>query len=280
MPTWFITGCSSGFGLEIAKAAIAEGDKVAATSRDATKLGELKKLGALVLSLDITASTKEINKVVNKAVDTFGSIDILINNAGYVLEGAVEEVSDEEAKAQFEVNVFAQMAVSRAVLPHMRAQKSGVIGNMGSGLGWKGSIGCGWYSATKFAMAGLSESLRDEVAHLGIQVVLIEPGHFRTDFLSAGHRVKAKIVIDDLKPALDPLRGIFNAYDHHQPGDPVKGAKLIVDALTGRGQCKGKVLPLRLAIGTDSVAIVQGVLDQSKKSLDEWSELSVTTDYA
>ncbi len=188
--------------------------------------------------------------------------------------------SDQEAKAQFDTNVFAQMSVSRAVLPHMRAQKSGIIGNMGSGLGWKGNIGCGWYSATKFAMAGLSESLRDEVAHLGIQVVLIEPGHFRTNFLSAGHRVKATSVIDDLKPALDPLRGIFNAYDQHQPGDPVKGAGLIVDALTGRGQCKGRTLPARLAVGSDSVAIVQGVLEDSKKSLDEWADLSVTTDYA
>ena len=172
------------------------------------------------------------------------------------------------------------MSISRAVLPHMRAQESGIIGNMGSGLGWKGQIGCGWYSATKFAMAGLSESLRDEVAHLGIQVVLIEPGHFRTNFLSAGHRVKARSVIDDFKPVLDPLRGIFNAYDQHQPGDPVKGAGLIVDALTGRGQCKGRTLPARLAVGSDSVAIVQGVLDHSKKSLDEWIDLSVTTDYS
>lgn len=188
--------------------------------------------------------------------------------------------SDDEAKAQFETNVFAQMCVSRAVLPHMRAQKSGVIGNMGSGLGWKGNIGCGWYCATKFAMAGLSESLRDEVAHLGIQVVLIEPGHFRTNFLSTGHRVKATSVIDDLKPALDPLHNIFNAYDQNQPGDPVKGAGLIVDAMTGRGKCKGKILPARLAVGSDAVTLVQEVLDQSKKSLDEWSELSVTTDFA
>ena len=188
--------------------------------------------------------------------------------------------SDHEAKDQFDTNVFAQMSVCRAVLPHMRAQKSGVICNMGSGLGWKGNIGCGWYCATKFAMAGLSQSLREEVAHLGIQVVLIEPGHFRTNFLSAGHRVRASGNIDDLKPVLDPLRGIFNAIDQHQPGDPVKGARLIVDALTGRGQCEGKRLPARLVMGTDIVALVNGVLDQSKKDLDEWTELSVSTDYA
>lgn len=188
--------------------------------------------------------------------------------------------SDKEAKAQFDTNIFGQMSVARAVLPHMRGQKSGVIANMGSGLGWKGLVDCGWYSATKFAMVGLTEALRDEVAHLGIQVVLIEPGHFRTNFLSAGHRVKANRIIDDLKPAVDPYRGVFNAYDQNQPGDPVKGARFIVDALAGQGECKGKTLPLRLALGKDAVGIVEGVLDQSKKQLEEWRELSVTTDYA
>ena len=112
------------------------------------------------------------------------------------------------------------------------------------------------------------------------KVVVIEPGHFRTSFLSAGHRIKAGNVIDDLKPAVDPLRGVFDAYDQNQPGDPVKGARLIVDALTGRGQCKGRTLPLRLVMGSDCMALVQAVLDQSKKDLDQWAELSVTTDYA
>ena len=110
--------------------------------------------------------------------------------------------------------------------------------------------------------------------------MVIEPGHFRTNFLSAGHRIKAGSVIDDLKPAVDPLRGVFNAYDQNQPGDPVKGAELIVDALTGRGKCEGRMLPLRLAMGSDCMALVQAVLDQSKKNLDQWAELSVTTDYA
>jgi len=188
--------------------------------------------------------------------------------------------SDEEAKAQFNTNVFGQMAVSRAVLPHMRARKSGVIGNMGSALGWKGTIACGWYCATKFAMAGLSESLRDETKHLGIQVVAIEPGHFRTNFLSPGHRFAAKNVIDDLKPAVDPLRGVFNAYDQHQPGDPVKGAALIVEALTGRGRCGGKTLPARLLLGSDAVKLVEEVISQGTKSLDEWRDLSLSTDHA
>lgn len=162
----------------------------------------------------------------------------------------------------------------------MRAQKSGVIANMGSGLGWKGIIGCGWYCATKFALAGLTESLRDEVAHLGIQVLVIEPGHFRTNFLSAGHRINAANVIDDLQASVGALRGVYDAYDQKQPGDPAKAGQVIVDALTGRGQFKGKTLPKRLILGSDCLEIVEGVLDQGKKSIDEWKEVSVSTDFA
>ena len=151
---------------------------------------------------------------------------------------------------------------------------------MGSALGWQGLAGCGWYCATKFAIAGLTESMRAEVQHLGIQVVVIEPGHFRTNVLSPGHCVAAKTVIEDLKPAVDPYRGLVNTYDQNQPGDPVKGAELIVEALTGRGRCVGKKLPARLAMGTDSVRLIEGVLDTDKKTLVEWAELSLSTDYA
>lgn len=159
----------------------------------------------------------------------------------------------------------------------MRAQKSGVIGNMGSIAGWEGGAGCGLYCATKFAMVGVSQSLRAEVAHLGIQVVHIEPGYFRTGFLSGNHKVTAEKVIDDLKPAIDPMRGAFQAYDNNQPGDPVKGAKLIVDALTGSGQAKGRTLPSRLPVGADAVVFIGGVLEKEKKSLDEWKDLAATT---
>jgi len=162
----------------------------------------------------------------------------------------------------------------------MKARKSGLIGNMGSGLGWKGNIGCGWYCATKFAMAGLSESLRDEVKHLGIQVVIIEPGQFRTNVLSPGHRIATQKIIDDLKPAVDPIRGLFNAYDQNQPGDTVRGAAVIVEALTGRGRCMGRTLPARLALGSDAVQIIESVLDNGTKTLAEWKDLSTSTDYA
>lgn len=188
-------------------------------------------------------------------------------------------ISDEEIKDHFNTNVFGQLAVTRAVLPYMRARKSGVIGNMGSIAGWEGGINCGLYCSTKFAMVGLSEALREEVKHLGIQVVIIEPGYFRTNFLSGGHKISAKKVIDDLKSVLNPVRNMFDMFDHQQPGDPVKGAKLIVEALTGTGRCEGKTLPPRLALGTDAVGAIGAVLEKEKKSLDEWTHLSISTDY-
>lgn len=189
------------------------------------------------------------------------------------------KISDEEAKALFNTNVFGQLAVTRAVLPYMRERKSGVIANMGSIGGWQGGIGIGLYCSTKFALVGISESLRDEVKHLGIQVVCIEPGYFRTNFLSGGHRFATKKVIDDLKPVLDPLRNRLNQVDRQQPGDVVKGAKLIVEALTQSGRCKGKELPARLALGTDAVGFMNTVLEKEKKALDEWAELSLSTDH-
>lgn len=295
MPVWLITGCSSGFGHEIAKIALDRGDKVVATARNAEKLKSLQEIGALTLSLDVTAQDSDIEEVIAQAVQSYGSIDILINNAAYILEAAVEEAryfinsqwctqtstnvtSDAEAKASFNTNFFGHLAVTRAVLPYMRKQKSGVIANMGSIAGWEGDIGYGLYTAAKFALAGITESLREEVKHLGIQVTIIEPGYFRTNFLSGGHRITAQKVIDDLKPVMDPLRKTFDSYDRKQPGDPVKGAKLIVDALTGSGTCTDRILPVRLALGRDAVEIMNRVLEREKKTLDEWEELSKSTD--
>jgi len=277
--TWLITGCSSGFGSEITRQALARGDAVIATARNAAKLSHLAALGATTLALDVTAPDATIEAVIATAIKKHGYIDILVNNAGAILEGAVEETSDDEAKANFNVNVFGALAVTRAVLPYMRERKSGVIAGMGSIGGWHGTVGCGAYCATKFALVPIFESLRDEVKHLGIEVTLIEPGYFRTDLLAAGNKVVAKKVIDDLKPAMEPLREAFKNYNHNQPGDPVKGSVLIVEALTGTGRCEGKKLPLRLGMGSDYVKGVEEVLEKEKKELEEWRELSLSTDF-
>ncbi|OKL58024.1 hypothetical protein UA08_06763 [Talaromyces atroroseus] len=276
--TWLITGCSGGFGKEISKAALALGDNVVATSRNESKLADLAESGVHTVSLDVNAPQKDINAVVAEVISKYGSIDVLVNNAGYILEGGVEEASDEEARAHFDTNVFGQLAVARAVLPYMRAKKSGTIANMGSIAGWRGGINCGLYCSTKFALAGITEALKKEVQPLGISVVLIEPGYFRTDFLSGGHKVTPKKTIEDLVPVIKPLKDMFSMYDHKQPGDPVKGAQLIVEALTGTGRCAGRQLPDRLAIGSDAVAMISGVLEHKKKELDDWKDLAVTTD--
>ncbi|KAH8704706.1 hypothetical protein BGW36DRAFT_353156 [Talaromyces proteolyticus] len=278
--TWFITGCSSGFGKAITKAALGVGDNVIATSRDASKLADLAQSGVYTVSLDVNSSQKDIDAVVADAVNKYGSIDILVNNAGYILEGGIEEVSDEEARDHFNTNVFGQLAVTRAVLPYMRAKKSGVIANMGSIAGWRGGINCGMYCSTKFALIGITEALKKEVEPLGITVVAIEPGYFRTDFLSGGHKVSPKNSIPDLEPVIKPFKDMFSMYDHQQPGDPTKGAQLIVEALTGTGRCAGKKLPARLAIGSDAIAMITEVLEDKKKELDEWKDLAVTTDIA
>jgi NAD(P)-dependent dehydrogenase (short-subunit alcohol dehydrogenase family) len=174
------------------------------------------------------------------------------------------------------------LAVTRAVLPTMRAKRTGAIAFMGSIGGWDSGANYGLYSAVKFALAGISLSLREEVKSFGIKVTIIEPGYFRTNFLSSGggHKVTAKKVIEELGPVTEPAKQMLTQYHHQQPGDPVKGAQLIVDALRGTGPCAGKTLPRRLLLGSDAVAFVEGVLQKEKEELEEWREISVTTDIA
>lgn len=187
--------------------------------------------------------------------------------------------STEEIQAAFHTNVFAHVAVTRAVLPILRAQKSGTIAFMGSIAGWEGGVACGLYCGVKFAIAGIAESLREEVASLGIKVTVVEPGYFRTSFLSAGHKIAAKNSIADYEKVLAPMKYAFSSFDKNQPGDPVKGAKLIVDALTSSGQAAGRELPRRLLIGEDAVGFVSAVIEKETKTLNEWKDLSVTTNH-
>ncbi|KAL8651373.1 MAG: hypothetical protein Q9210_003292 [Variospora velana] len=207
---WLITGCSSGFGQEIAKAALANGDQVVATARNPTKLKDLDALGAKTFALDVVADDDKLKDVVASDVKATGQIDVLVNNAGYILTGAVEECA---VLDQFETNVFGCLNVIRAVLPHMRAQRSGVIANLGSIGGWVGTPAAGLYCASKAAVTNFTESLRKEVQDLGIEVTAIEPGYFRTGFLSSGHKSRAANVIADYEPALKENMAGLAAYD-------------------------------------------------------------------
>ncbi|KAI4220623.1 MAG: hypothetical protein LQ349_008041 [Xanthoria aureola] len=275
---WLITGCSSGFGQEIAKAALAYGERVVATARDPAKLKELESHGATTFALDVLADDGKLTDIIASIIKEAGKIDVLVNNAGYILTGAVEECSRQEALDQFQTNVFGQMNVIRAVLPHMRARRSGVIANLGSIGGWLGVPAAGLYCASKAAITVFTESLRKEVQSLGIEVTTIEPGYFRTNFLSSGHKSRAANVIADYESSIKDNMARLAAYDRKQPGDPAKGAQIIVEALTKTGRCQGRELPPRLALGNDAVSYIAGVIDANRKDLDQWKDLTSTTD--
>jgi NAD(P)-dependent dehydrogenase (short-subunit alcohol dehydrogenase family) len=274
---WFITGASKGFGFEIAKAALAAGDKVVGTVRSnagglATALGGDSE--TLVVTLDVTKEG-EVKKGVEEAIARFGRIDVLVNNAGYGLLGGVEEVSDAEVKKQYDTNVFGLLNVTRAVLPQMRSQQSGHIINISSLFGYAAApAGLGLYGSTKFAVEGISESLALEVKPFGIHVTSAAPGLFRTSFASAESYQSSRIVLDAYKESIGGVRIAIGQLDGNQPGDPVKLAQLIVKLADTENP------PLHLPIGKDSIASFRTKTEQMKKEVDEWEVLSAGTAYA
>ena len=227
---WFITGASRGFGFDIAKAALASGDKVVATVRSkATELITALKNHAdlLVVNLDVT-NEAQIKEGVEKAVKKFGQIDVLLNNAGYGLLAATEEASDAEVRKQYDTNVFGLLNVTRAVLPVMRKQKSGHIINISSLFGYAASYpGFGLYGSTKYAVEGISEGLALEVNPLGIHVTAAAPGLFRTEFISNNSYVESKSVIADYEN-VSQMRAVVKGINGNQPGDPAKLAAVII----------------------------------------------------
>ncbi len=210
MSTWFITGAGRGFGLQIARAAVGGGDAVVAAARRPEDLPAdlTQSERVLGVALDVTRG-EDITRAVDTAVEHFGGIDVLVNNAGRGLLGAVEEISDAEVRSLFDLNVFGLINVTRAVLPVMRAAGHGKIVNIGSRSGFEGEPGVGMYSASKFAVAGISEALAAEMAPFGIQSMVVEPGVFRTDFLDASSLSKTahRIPVYDGTPAHDSSTG-------------------------------------------------------------------------
>ena len=223
---WFITGASRGFGALITQQALAAGDAVVATARDPKSITE--KLGThpnlLAVKLDVT-NEQEAFAAVGEAVKKFGRIDVLLNNAGYGLLGAVEEASASEVERMFATNVFGVLNVTRAVLPEMRRQRSGHVINISSIGGYAAYIGWGTYGATKFAIEGITEALALELKPLGIKATVVEPGFFRTDFLDDNSLVKTKSVIADYDETVGAMRKFAADANHAQPGDPAKFAK-------------------------------------------------------
>lgn len=275
MRTWFITGASRGFGLLIAKQALSIGDAVVATARDPRSLvealGEHPRL--LAVKLDVT-SESDAHAAVKAAVEKFGRIDVLINNAGYGLLGAVEEASASEVERLFQTNVFGLLAVTRAVLPIMRKQRAGHVMNVSSIGGYQAYPGWGVYGATKFAVEGITEALAAEVAPLGVRATVIEPGFFRTDFLDDRSLSRTASVIDDYAQTVGATRERAGEVNHAQPGDPAQLARAIITL------AQAKDPPLRLALGSDTVARIEQKNASVAAELATWRELSLSTDFA
>jgi NAD(P)-dependent dehydrogenase (short-subunit alcohol dehydrogenase family) len=275
MKTWFITGASRGFGLRIAKLALEQGDNVVATARRAEAvieaLGNRERL--LALPLDVT-DEKQAQAAAAAAVEAFGSIDVLLNNAGFGLLGAVEEASAADVEAVYRTNVFGLLNVTRAVLPVMRAQRSGRILNISSIGGYRGAAGFGVYSSTKFAVEGLSEALHAELAPLGVHVTVVEPGYFRTDFLDATSLTVSGGEIADYAETAGRVRQVAADLNHGQPGDPDKLAQVLVDFADAANP------PVRLPLGSDTVAAIEAKHVSDAEIVAKWRAVSVSTDFA
>ncbi|MFJ7206984.1 oxidoreductase [Streptomyces sp. NPDC098789] len=274
MTTWFITGASRGFGLEIARQALDRGDDVVATARNPEAVASaLPGYGGrlLPLALDVTDEAGA-RTAVSVAVETYGTIDVLVNNAGRGLLGAVEEASDTAVRAVYDTNVFGMLNVSRAVLPVMRRRRSGRVLNLSSLGGFSSSAGFGIYCSTKFAVEGISEAMHAELAPLGIGVTLVEPGYFRTDFLDGGSLHTEGTVIDDYAATSGAVRDMVPGLNHTQPGDPVKGAAAVLVL------ADADVPPLRAQLGSDCVAELDRKIAGLRAESAAWRHLALSTD--
>ena len=270
--TWFITGASSGFGTAFAEYALERGDNVVATARSTPKLDALVARApdrVLAVKLDVTKAA-DIQPAIDAAVRRFGRIDFLFNNAGYGVVGAVEETSDAELRAVMDTNFFGAVAVTRAVLPVMRAQRSGAIVNVSSMGGQMSFEGVSAYSATKFALEGMSEALALEVKPFGIKVLIVEPGAFRTSF-GGSDALRSMPVSPAYKDILTNIRGVLHEMHGTQPGDPAKAARAVVKAL------EAEVTPLRLQLGADSIGAVRAHAETLLKDLATWERTGAAT---
>jgi NAD(P)-dependent dehydrogenase (short-subunit alcohol dehydrogenase family) len=265
---WLITGASSGFGRAISEAALARGDSVAAGVRDSRASGGLPE-GVHRVALDVTDADQRAAAVA-ETIERFGRVDVLVNNAGRTQVGAVEETTDEELRSLFELHFFAPAALTRLVLPHMRRQGGGAIVQMSSVGGQVTAPGFGAYSATKFALEGLTETLRDEVAGFGIRTLIVEPGAFRTGLFRPGAAYESD-AMPEYADTVGPTRAYVRGNDGLQPGDPVKAAQAILAALDA------DTPPLRLVLGADAIGNIERRLTGVSDELTAWRAVGEAT---
>lgn len=270
---WFITGCSTGFGRNIALETLQQGNKVAVTSRNTDDVKDIVAQypeTAIAIKLDVT-NAEQVKAAVQQAQDKFGRIDVLVNNAGIGYFGAIEESEEAEYRRMFEINFFGLAAVTNAVLPIMRAQRSGYIINISSVGGMVAFPGVGFYNASKFAVTGYSEALAKEVASLGIKVTVIAPSGFRTDW--AGRSANnTKIVIADYEATAHTNQNTIRGYSGNQPGDPVRAAKAIIKIT------EAETPPVRLFLGVGALKGIRNKLNEVQQDVDTWEETTVWAD--
>lgn len=280
---WFITGASSGFGFSLALHTLAAGHHVIgavrSTSKSANAVQKIQDQGGKVIELDVTKADT-ISQKVAEAEGLYGRIDVLVNNAGYSLLGAVEDFNDQECALQMETNFFGPVRLIRSVLPGMRASRTGTIVNVSSIAGQDALPSCGLYAASKFALEGLSESLARELAPFNISVLVVEPGAFRTNFLAAV-QVNEGGLSDPYKGGpVDAALNVFKTSQGKQKGDPEKAVARIFEVVTGEGVAgglKGKIL--RLPLGPDCVQRMQSKLDKASADLEAARPFALGTNY-
>ncbi|HEV2504504.1 MAG TPA: oxidoreductase [Mesorhizobium sp.] len=273
-PVWFVTGASSGLGQALAETVLERGWRAAITSRNSNALNALtSRYGerALAVQLDVTDNTS-IERAIAAAEAKFGTIDVLVNNAGYGYLAAIEEGGDREIRDQFETNVFGLVALTKRVLPGMRARRRGHIFNVSSLGGLVAFAATGYYHATKFAVEALSESLSHEVKPLGIKVTIIEPGAFRTDWAGRS-MVESETIIEDYAETAGKRREATRAASGRQPGDPARAAKAIISAFEAQEP------PLRLLLGAAALTIARQRLDALRQNFDAWAETTLSADF-
>ena len=275
MSTWFITGCSTGLGRHFAQTVLERGHNAVITARNPEKIDDLVATypnTALALALDVT-NKQQVQETVQAAQVRFGAIDVLLNNAGYGYRAAIEEGEDSDVARLFATNVSGPVNMIKATLPGMRSRRSGTIVNISSVAPWLSMPGSGYYNATKAALNSLSDTLRNEVAPLGIKVLVVEPGAFRTDFVGRSLH-GSSIVIEDYAETVGPRRKGNDTTSGKQPGDPAKAANLLVD-LVQRGD-----IPDHLLLGSDAYTWAHRVIEDEISKMQKWKDVSASTDFS
>jgi NAD(P)-dependent dehydrogenase (short-subunit alcohol dehydrogenase family) len=272
---WFVTGASKGLGLTLVKQLLNNGYKVAATSRSINDLSSAVGSSADFLPLAVNIKDENsVNAAIAETINHFGRIDVVVNNAGYGLTGSLEELTDQEARENFDVNVFGSLNVIRAVMPHLRGQRSGHIFNIASIGGFTGNFpGFGIYCATKFAVHGFTESLAAEVKAFGVKATVVSPGYFRTNFLAPDSLNVPKNEIQEYKDVRDVQSAHQNDINGNQQGDPEKGAAAIITV------AEATEAPLHLFLGQDAYDLAYQKMDDVRSDLEAWKELGTSTGF-